>query len=205
MLTREGRPWVVGLAGLAALLEAGAYFGRWWPGYLGGALPLGLALFLGAFFRDPERTGTGDVLSAADGHVMVVNEEGPRVRIGTFMNVTDVHVNRFPLSGYLLRVEDRGGPRRPAFSPSASGNAQKRYLLVSPLGIVEVVQITGMLARRCRSWQEPGTAARRGDRLGMILFGSRVDVVLPRGRVRVLVRPGDRVRAGSTPLAEVVR
>lgn len=204
MLAREGLPWVLGLAVVGALLAGIAYGGRWWPGYLLGGTALGLALFLGAFFRDPERTGQGDVLSAADGHVLVVGEEGPRVRIGTFMNVTDVHVNRFPLSGYLLRVEDRGGPRRPAFSPSASGNAQKRYLLVSPLGIVEVVQITGFLARRCRSWQEPGTAARRADRLGMILFGSRVDVVLPRARVRVLVRPGDRVRAGCTPLAEVV-
>ncbi len=204
MLTREGRPLVIGLAVLAALLETVAYLARWWPGYLSGLAPLGLALFLGAFFRDPERVGRGDVLSAADGHVLVVNEEGPRVRIGTFMNVTDVHVNRFPVSGYLLRVEDRGGPRRPAFSPQASGNAQKRYLMVCPLGVVEVVQITGLLARRCRSWREPGTAARRGDRLGMILFGSRVDVVLPRDRVRVLVRPGDRVRAGSTALAEVV-
>lgn len=204
MLAREGRPWVLGLALAGALLEAGAYGGRWWPGYLLGGLALGSALFLAAFFRDPERTGQGDVLSAADGRVLVVGEEGARVRIGTFMNVTDVHVNRFPVSGYLLRVEDRGGPRRPAFSPSAAGNAQKRYLVVSPLGLVEVVQITGLLARRCRSWRAPGTPARRGDRLGMILFGSRVDVVLPRGRVRVLVRPGDRVRAGHTPLAEVV-
>jgi phosphatidylserine decarboxylase len=191
-------------------LTAGALLGAWGayrggPVYAIAALPLlALGVFLAAFFRDPERTGGTGVLAAADGRVIVVREEGARVRIGTFMNVTNVHVNRAPYPGLLVRVDDRGGPRKPAFSPEASGNAQKRYLFGTPLGLVEVVQITGILARRCRAFKGAGSSVRRAERFGMIVFGSRVDVVLPSRAVRVRVRPGDRVRAGETPLAEVL-
>lgn len=163
-----------------------------------------LGLFL-IFFRDPERAPGQGIVAAADGRVLSVTPEdgGRRVRIATFMNVTNVHVNRVPISGYLVRVEDRGGPKRPAFSPEASGNSQKRYLFGTPLGLVEVVQITGMVARRCVAWKGSGSPCRKGERLGMIVFGSRVDVVLPADRVRPTVTVGQPVRAGRDTLAEV--
>lgn len=162
-----------------------------------------LALFL-VFFRDPERTAGPGVVAAADGRVMSVRQEGGRVRIATFMNVTNVHVNRVPFPGYLVRVDDRGGPKKPAFSPEAEGNSQKRYLFGTPIGLVEVVQITGLVARRCVAWKAPGSACRKGDRMGIVVFGSRVDVVLPTSRVRPLVQVGQKVRAGADPLAEVL-
>lgn len=158
-----------------------------------------------SFFRDPERTVAEGIVAAADGRVMVVKEEGSRIRIGTFMNVTNVHVNRSPAAGYLVRVDTREGPRAPAYSPEATGNAQKRYLLGTPIGLVEVVQITGLIARRCVAYSRAGSPLRRGERFGMVLFGSRVDVVLPKDSVRVVVRVGTRVHAGSTTIAELVR
>ncbi len=158
-----------------------------------------------SFFRDPERKVAEGIVAAADGRVMVVKEEGSRIRIGTFMNVTNVHVNRSPAAGYLVRVDTREGPRAPAYSPEATGNAQKRYLLGTPIGLVEVVQITGLIARRCVAYSRAGSPLRRGERFGMVLFGSRVDVVLPKDSVRVVVRVGTRVHAGSTTIAELVR
>ncbi|MCL4324637.1 MAG: phosphatidylserine decarboxylase, partial [Candidatus Thermoplasmatota archaeon] len=105
----------------------------------------------------------------------------------------------------LVRVDTREGPRAPAYSPEATGNAQKRYLLGTPIGLVEVVQITGLIARRCVAYSRAGSPLRRGERFGMVLFGSRVDVVLPKDSVRVVVRVGTRVHAGSTTIAELVR
>lgn len=204
MWARPGWPFL-GISGAATvvLLAALVQSRLWWL-----APPLGLSLFLFAlfliFFRDPERSPGAGIVAPADGKVCVIREEGDRIRIGTFMNVYNVHVNRVPLDGVLEGVEDRGGPKRPAFSPDAEGNSQKRYRFETAVGPVEVVQITGIVARRCVAWREAGARCAKGERFGMIVFGSRVDVVLPRSRVRVTAQLGQRVRAGADSLAEVV-
>lgn len=204
MWARTGAPLLL-LSGLATAALACLWVLR--PSLLL-VLPLGVSLFLLAlfliFFRDPDRSPGRGLVAAADGRVLAIQEEGSRVRISTFMNVTNVHVNRVPYPGYLVRVDDRGGPKRPAFSPEASGNSQKRYLFGTPLGLVEVVQITGLVARRCVAWKAAGSPCRKGERMGIIVFGSRVDVVLPRDRVRPVVRPGQKVRGGVDTLAEVL-
>ena len=204
MWARPGIPFLLAAGGGSLLLAGAAALSRqriW-------LLPLPAALYLlvlfAVFFRHPEPAPGEGFVAAADGRVLAVQEEGRRVRIVTFMNVSNVHVNRFPCPGYLVRVEDRGGPKRPAFSPEASGNSQKRYLLGTPWGLVEVIQITGIVARRCVAWKRPGSACRRGERMGMFVFGSRGDVVLPRGRVRPSVHVGQVVRAGTDTIAEVL-
>jgi phosphatidylserine decarboxylase len=165
------------------------------------ASALALLLFLGWFFRDPTReTGEG-IVSAADGKVQDVTTEGDRIRIAVFMNVTDVHVNRFPLDAEVRSIEDAGEGFRPAYAPEANHNLRRHYVLSTTLGEVEIVQMTGILARRLVSLVHPGERRRKGERLGMIILGSRVDVLLPGSRVEALVRRGDRVVAGVTPIA----
>ena len=168
-----------------------------------GALVVAAALwfFLAAFFRDPERSpGTG-IVSAADGRVRGVDREGDRWRISVFMNVTDVHVNRLPLDARVEDVGDAGAGYRAAYRPDADHNVRRSYRLATGLGPVEVVQMTGVVARRLVSFVRPGSEGKKGDRFGMIVLGSRVDVLLPAETTAPTVRVGDRVRAGESTIA----
>jgi phosphatidylserine decarboxylase len=175
------------LAAIAALLVAA---GAW--------------TFLAVFFRDPERVPGSGIVSAADGIVRAVAREGERWRVSVFMNVTNVHVNRLPLAARVDTVSDAGHGFRPAYRPDAEHNVQRAYRLATDLGPVEVVQMTGILARRLVSFVRPGAVGRKGDRFGMIVLGSRVDVLLPADRARPAVAVGDRVRAGETTIATEV-
>lgn len=166
------------------------------------ALAAALSLFFAVFFRDPNRAPGRGIVSAADGRVRAVETDGPWLRISVFMNVTDVHVNRLPMDATVSEISDSGHGFRAAYLPEASGNVQRRYRLATALGPVEVIQMTGVVARRLVSFVQPGTAGHKGDRFGMIVLGSRVDVLLPADRVRVTVRVGDRVRAGASSIAE---
>ena len=168
--------------------------------------PVGVALValtLGIlwFHRDPDRTppDTG-VLSPADGTVSVVRDEGERLRVGVFMNVTDVHVNRAPLPGTVREVRHRPGANRPAFSKESERNEQ----VAIDCDEYELLIIAGWFARRIHPAVEPGDVLDRGERVGHVSFGSRADVVLPADvdRADLLVEEGDSVRAGETIIAE---
>jgi phosphatidylserine decarboxylase len=161
----------------------------------------GLWVFLAVFFRDPERVPGPGVVSAADGVVRSVAREGDRWRVSVFMNVTNVHVNRLPLDARVESVADAGSGFRPAYRSDAAHNVQRSYTLATALGPVEVVQMTGILARRLISFVRVGAEGRKGDRFGMIVLGSRVDVLLPAERATPSVRVGDRVRAGASTIA----
>jgi phosphatidylserine decarboxylase len=200
---RSGRFLGVGLLGVLAL-SAWAVF----PGTLP-RIPLLLAsmaaaivwIFFAEFFRDPERPVGVGIVSAADGRVQSVEAEGDRVRVAVFMNVTDVHVNRFPLDARVASIQIAGEGFRPAYSSDAHHNRRCHYQLETSIGPVEVVQMTGIVARRLVPFVRTGQSGRRGDRLGMIVLGSRVDVLLPSARVELRVHPRDRVVAGVTTLA----
>ena len=154
-----------------------------------------------AFFRDPERTPPdAGVVSPADGTVSVIRTEDGRVRVGVFMNVTDVHVNRAPLPGVVADVAHRPGAHRPAFSKESERNERVDV----DCGDFEVSLIAGAFARRISPYVSPGDELRRGQRIGHVAFGSRADVLLPadydESTLRVAV--GDSVRAGETVVAE---
>ncbi|MCI4321184.1 MAG: phosphatidylserine decarboxylase [Thermoplasmata archaeon] len=176
-----------GLTLIAALAIAWAFF----------------AFFLW-FFRDPERVPGPGIVSPADGKVIAVGPDGERTRIAVFMNVTDVHVNRFPLEGTVASVEDGGAGFRPAFHPDAIHNVWRKTTLDTAVGAVDVVQMTGILARRIVSFVGPGDHGAKGDRLGMIVLGSRVDLLFDPARARPTVKVGDRVTAGRTRVAREV-
>ena len=168
-----------------------------------GVASLALALAVLLFHRDPDRSPPdveGIVVAPADGTVSVVREEGNRLRVGVFMNVADVHVNRAPIAGEVREVRHRPGANRPAFDKESDRNEQ----VAIDFGEYELLIIAGWFARRIHPSVEAGDAVDRGERVGHVSFGSRADVVLPADVTRddLLVAEGDAVRAGETIIAE---
>ena len=165
--------------------------------------------FFAYFFRDPERDiprDPGVIVSPADGLVVRVDEvqedeflKTSARRIAIFMNVFDVHVNRSPVAAVVREMRHRPGEYKVASrDDAASRNEQQALLLENAAGRrVLVVQIAGLLARRIIPFVKPGHNLARGERLGLICFGSRVDLYLP-GDSQVQVKTGDRVKAGSS-------
>jgi phosphatidylserine decarboxylase len=171
------------------------------------ALPVLLALFFLWFFRDPERVipqGPGQIVSPADGVVTssewVETSGGSRLRLSIFLNVFDVHVNRAPIAGIVRTVEYREGGFLNAMNPD-SVLTNEQTLIVIDAGTYEVSfkQIAGLLARRIVCNLKAGDHVERGQRIGMIKFGSRVDVLMP-ADVDLKVKLGTRVRGGASVL-----
>jgi phosphatidylserine decarboxylase len=200
-----GRPLIVGGALLGALTVLSGL--RLVPRTLALAVLLAAAwavwVFLATFFRDPERVAGDEIVAPADGRVREVGIAEGRLIISIFMNVTNVHVNRFPLDARVERVEEAGKGFRPAYRADAAHNLRRSYQLTTAVGSVELVQMTGVLARRLVSFVSAGDAKKKGERLGMIVLGSRVDLNLPAERTYPVVVPGARVRAGVTTIARV--
>lgn len=175
---------------------------------------LAAAAAVTAFFRDPERAVPQDpalVLAASDGFVTGVDEDveepwlpgGRATRVTVFLSLTDVHVNRSPVAGRLTRAEEVGEGFAPALLKGAQDNRRNRLALDGPAGPVVVVQVAGALARTITNWAAVGDDLAAGERIGLIHFGSRTDVLLPAGSADVLVQRGSRVRGGVTPLARL--
>lgn len=162
----------------------------------------GATALTAGFFRDPERRpGAADLLAAADGRVTAIDRRADgRWRIATYMSLRDVHVNRAPADGVVRTLQHRPGGHLPAFDKDSERNEQLRWIVDTVQGELEIVQIAGVLARRIVPYRAPGEALRRGQRIGLIRFGSRVDVVLPPG-LTPAVAVGDRLRAGESRLA----
>ncbi|MBS1816227.1 MAG: phosphatidylserine decarboxylase [Acidobacteria bacterium] len=172
------------------------------------AIPVILACFFLWFFRDPNRSipaGPGQIVSPGDGKVTeadwIETPQGSRLKLSIFLNVFDVHVNRAPEKGVVKQVVYRRGLFLNAMRPdSAALNEQN--MIVFDCGSFEIAikQIAGLLARRIVCTVKEGDRVERGSRVGLIKFGSRVDVLLP-ADVDLLVKKGDRVKGGSTVLA----
>ena len=191
------------LAASAVALLAGWLAGPWY-----GLTPLLLAGFFLWFFRDPEREVpalAGAVVSPADGRVTAVSpvevEGQPRTRISIFLNVFDVHVNRAPIAGRIAKVEYRSGKFRNAMGAGSALENEQNVVTVEGEGQTVVFkQIAGLLARRIVFWKAVGESTARGERVGLIKFGSRVDVLLDRAAA-LQVKIGDKVHGGSSVLA----
>lgn len=203
-LDRAAWPFVLGAVAVALL---GAWLGgRWW------ALPGGLlALVFVLFFRDPERPLPADqslVVSPADGLVMHVGPAGADAPAGTWQQITiflsplDVHVNRAPVSGRVTRVSYKAGQFLPAYKPESGAVNEQSEIWVDHDGRTAVFrQVVGLLARRVVTRVVEGDVLVVGQRIGVMKFGSRMDVFLPTNLV-VRVRKGDRVVAAETVLAQ---
>lgn len=171
-------------------------------------------LFTVYFFRDPNRVpppGDHIAVAPADGLVTTIDEveedeflKTKSRRIGIFLSVLDVHVNRAPLAGEVLHSEPKPGRFLDARNPLSSVlNVSRSWVFSGKSGTVVVRQITGAIARRICPWAVVGDKLERGERFGMIRFGSRTELLLPLN-AEILVRLGDRVRGGETPVARMM-
>ena len=195
--------------GLALLVVAGVVWYSthyWWLALV----PVFLAVFFLWFFRDPNRkipTGPGVVVSPGDGKVeeaeWIETTAGNRVRVTIFLNVFDVHVNRVPVGGIVTLVEHRAGQFLNAMkAESAVLNEQTMITIDTGTYSVSFKQIAGLLARRIICNLRVGEKVERGQRMGLIKFGSRVDVLLP-AETEMRVKAGDRVKGGSSILGVI--
>jgi phosphatidylserine decarboxylase len=201
-MVRDG--YIYGLSLLAVAVVLAWATGNWaWS-----IAPVLLAAFFLWFFRDPERTipvDPGLIVSPGDGLVTetaaISTPEGPRQRISIFLSVFNVHVNRSPIAGVLTRVHYQKGQYLNAMNPATADQNEQNIVAVRGQGI-EVIfkQIAGLLARRIVFNLREGDAVERGQRVGLIKFGSRVDVLLP-AEAQLRVKVGQRVKGGSSVLA----
>ena len=173
-------------------------------------VPFALALFVTYFFRDPERTPPADPrlwVSPADGKVVYVGPEknaasSARTQVSIFLSIFDVHINRSPMTGVITDVIYTPGRFLPAYREQASSQNEQNEMSLSEDSLtVTVRQIAGVVARRIVFTKKKDERLDRGERFGLIQFGSRVDVLLP-PEVKVLVAVGERVRGGESALAE---
>ncbi len=171
-----------------------------------------IALFSIYFFRDPERKVPNDessILSPADGVVVTVAEFdddrlGQCIRIGIFMSLFDVHVNRSPFAGMVESLDYREGSFKHAAGEEAFENNERMIIDIDGGGVkVRVMQIAGMIARRVVCRLEVGQELYRGEKIGIIRFGSRLEVFVPANKAIATVKTGERVFCGETPIAKL--
>jgi phosphatidylserine decarboxylase len=210
---REGYLFI-GIAAVAAASAFGlALARRSWTLWLLAVVVTILALWVAYFFRDPERTGQRGatlVVAPADGRLIMMTEvdepafiQGRAIRLSIFMNVFNVHVNRYPVDGAVRYVHyNKGKFINAAAEKSSLENEQMSVGLESGPYRILVRQIAGLIARRIVTYSKVGETVHQGDRMGIIRFGSRVDVFLPTG-AHVLAKVGDLTTAGTTILAEL--
>jgi phosphatidylserine decarboxylase len=203
-MVRDG--YIYGLSLLAVAVVLAWATGNWaWS-----VAPLLLAAFFLWFFRDPQRTipsEPGLIVSPGDGLVTetaaISTPEGPRQRISIFLSVFNVHVNRSPIAGVLKAVHYQKGKYLNAMNPASADQNEQNSVTVSGEGIeVTFKQIAGLLARRIVFNLRQGDIVERGQRVGLIKFGSRVNVILP-ADAELRVKVGQRVKGGSSVLAAI--
>ena len=171
-----------------------------------GLLALGLFVFVAFFFRNPARTIPSDpqaIVSPADGKVVKVERVGNVTRMSIFLSLFNVHVNRSPIAGRIEAVDYRPGKFMVAFNDKASTDNERNIIMVSD-GKVTIVftQIAGIVARRIVFWKKAGDLVSKGELIGLIRFGSRVDVLFPAG-TEATVAVGDRVKGGSSRIGTI--
>jgi phosphatidylserine decarboxylase len=184
-------------------------FGHAWVFATGVALIL-LGLFVFSFFRNPERTipqDAGLFVAPADGRVVVLRDEQDQGRSGKrlsiFLAVWNVHVNRAPAAGKITRLDYKPGKFLAAWDENASfQNEQNVFTQATEHGDIIYKQIAGWVARRVVSWKKAGDEVARGERIGLVRFGSRVDLWLP-DEAEIVVKVGENVKGGSTVLARM--
>ncbi len=199
-MVKEGLPFVV----IPLLIAIGLAFFGWW---IFAALFVGLALFMAFFFRDPQRTVPTEaniIVSAADGKVTRIEDRENGKFVSVFLSPVDVHINRAPIAGKVTRVELFQGKKAPATSNEASQTNERNAVTIEGEKMqVVCTQIVGILARRIVCWSKAGDNLQLGEKYGLIKFGSRTDLLMPKD-VEIAVKVGDRVVGGETIIARLI-
>lgn len=168
-----------------------------------------ISCLLVVFFRDPERSIGDGIVAVADGKIREITtlqdaEVGDCLRISTFMNIQNVHVNRMPLAGTIEKLTHHPGGHVPAFQKESDVNERVVLLIKTDIGTMKIVQIAGAVARRIVPYVAEGTVLKKGEKIGLIRLGSRVDLYLPAPRIKTLmIHVHDRMKAGEATIAEI--
>ena len=199
-IARDAYPYILFLLPVGCALCAGGYF------WIGGVFIV-LGLFIVFFFRDPERTFADDghkVASPADGKIVSIRKEGDQDVLSIFLSVFNVHVNRAPVAGIVSQIRYIPGKFLGAFYDKASTDNERNVITIrrGDGSQITFVQIAGLIARRIVCWKKEGEKLTAGERVGLIKFGSRVDVYFPPG-ARIQVQLGQKVKAGETVIGEI--
>lgn len=196
-MVKEGTPFV--LVPFVIAIAFGIF--GWW---LTASVLVFVTAFMMFFFRDPQRSvpaEPGLIISAADGRVTRIDEASDEKTVSVFLSPLDVHINRSPITGKILQVAYIKGHKKPATSDEASLINERNSLVIEGDDVtVTCTQIAGILARRIVCWPKEGDILERGQRFGLIKFGSRTDIKMP-ADCDIAVRIGDRVRGGETIIA----
>jgi len=202
MIAKGSEPWLFTAASVTALF---AIFSRATDSlpFLNHAVHMGMALtfFMVIFFRDPERKvaiSDAYMISPADGTIIDIRDR----KICIFMFLQNVHVNRAPISGKIREITYKKGGYLPAFCKDSERNERNEFIIDSKYGDVQVTQIAGIVARRIVTYSGVNEVVEQGQRIGMIRFGSRVDVTIPHD-FDITVCKGERVLAGKTVIATI--
>ena len=203
-MVKEGLPFII-----TPLLIAGGFavVSQWFvAAWIFAALFFALALFMMYFFRDPNRTMPTEadvIVSAADGRVTRIDETENGKLVSVFLSPVDVHINRSPIAGKVVKVDYLRGKKVPATRNDASLVNERNSLTIEGEKMTVVcTQIAGILARRIVCWSKAGDNLALGERFGLIKFSSRTDLLMPR-EVEILVKIGDRVVGGETIIARL--
>ena len=197
-MVKESYPYLV-FAGLGAV--AAFMWGAEWTA----AAFLLVMVFTGFFFRNPDRIiplGEGQIVSPADGRIVDVREVESGTRLSIFLSIFDVHISRAPISGSIVAQTYHPGKFHLAFDDRASIENERMDWVLEGEVVLRFSLIAGLIARRIVAWKKPGEKVARGDRIGLIKFGSRVDITLPKNS-RLVVKSGERVRGGETVIARL--
>ncbi|HLM02393.1 MAG TPA: phosphatidylserine decarboxylase [Pyrinomonadaceae bacterium] len=199
-MVKEGLPFVI----VPLLLALGFAFFQLWAGVVVFVL---LAAFMAFFFRDPRRTIPVDeniIVSAADGRVTRIDETDEGKLVSVFLSPLNVHINRSPIKGKIVRAIYTQGKKVPATRNNASFVNERNSLVIEgEKMVVTCTQIAGIMARRIVCWKQAGEFLEIGEKFGLIKFSSRTDLLMPKN-VEILVKIGDRVTGGETIIARIV-
>jgi len=173
------------------------------------ALMLMISFLLLIFFRDPIRkTGSG-IVAVADGFIREITYENDKdlgncVKISTFMNIHNVHVNRMPITGEISKITHHNGSHLPAFKKESERNERVEILVKTDIGIIKIIQIAGTIARRIVPYIKIGDTVKKGEKIGIIRLGSRVDIYLPKKKIKKLtIKLKDKIKAGEDTIAKI--
>jgi len=192
VIAKGGRAFVgLGLGATCAALLAYPY----------AALALAcMTVFFVFVFRDPQRSIGDGIVAPADGVVREVDKD--KGFVSTYLALRNVHVTRAPIDGVVEKKQRSRGTHAPAFSKRTEHNERLEISLRTNRGCVSIIHMTGAIARRIVPYVEVGQSLGKGEKMGLIRFGSRVDVYLPPSAFRIVAKKGQRLRAGVTPIAE---
>lgn len=201
VFARGSSTWLASPLALAVVFMSVSFWLKSAIGYVISALLFLFTIFMAVFFRDPERDVGEGVVSPADGRIAFVDEANRKLSI--VMGLRHVHVTRAPHAGEVLSVRRESGRHRPAYKDVSGTNERVEIVISSGLGVFSVTLITGIVARRILPYVKVGDKLRKGERMGIIRFGSRVDLLLPES-CRIISTLDMKVKAGESQIAEVV-